>query len=379
MRSGDKVVSLIENENHLYAGTVRSAHAPAAPTWRWELTIVFEDDDVRRVPAHWALPDRRAVVADDGAIRVTQETIVLRPDTVDVTAEWPLRHQGVEIGALRRVRCLAFHSSLHLHQSAVLLDRVPIPHRCRGAVGAAGAPVAALSSTGGGAEGADAALPLSSASSADAAAAAVPVDTASDDPLAIVQGGIFRRDLLMYEVHQCMVIALPLVLGARGDVARSAAEGRGHALPGGLRLAFLGGGAGTAPMAAACCFAAAQLSIDVVEIDAGVMGAACAHFGLTASPALRLHVADAEEWLRATPNDALDVILMDCAAPDADEDAAIEAPLAVFISPSFLNGEVRRALTPGGFYVANIIANDVAALLEAVRVFDACFDEGALI
>ena len=86
-------------------------------------------------------------------------------------------------------------------------------------------------------------------------------------------------------------------------------------------------------------------------------------------------VADAEDWLRAAPDDALDVILMDCAPPDADEDAAIEAPMAVFISPPFLNGEVRRALKRGGFYVANIIANDVDALLESLRVFDACFED----
>ena len=292
-RVGDTVVSLIENENHMYAGTVRSVHAPAAPTWRWELTIVFEDDDVRRVPAHWALPDRRAVVADDGEIRVTQETIVLRPETVDISAEWPLRHQGVELGALRRVRCLAFHSSLHLHQSAVLLDRVPIPHR-RGASHAAAATgsAAATLSTRVAADGtAVAAAPLLSPTMSADAAAAAPVDTAIDDPLAVVQGGIFRRDLLMYEVHQCMVMALPLALGAPVSAAGSAAGERARALPGGLRLAFLGGGAGTAPMAAACCFAAAQLSIDVVEIDAGVMGAACAHFGLTESPALRLHVA----------------------------------------------------------------------------------------
>ena len=355
--AGDKIVSLIANENHLYAGVVRTVHTPSPPAWQWQLTIVFEDDDVRRVPAHWVLADRRSVVADDGAIRVSQETIVMRPE--QPPAEWPSRSEAVNVAALRRVRCLSFHSSLHLHQSAVLLNGVPIPHR----------------------SGSD---------------ARVPIDTVADDPLAVVQGGIFRRDVLMYEVHQCMALALPLCLG--GSIVDESSSSSSSSSPP-LRLAFLGGGAGTAPMAVASCFASACPTIDVVEIDGGVMAVATAHFGLAASATLRLHVADAAAWLAAAPANAFDVILMDCAPADADSEAPIEAPLPVFISKDFLNGDVRRTLRAppplaevenggaggkgssrssrreGGSYVANIIANDADALLNAIRTMGECFDD----
>jgi SAM-dependent methyltransferase len=109
----------------------------------------------------------------------------------------------------------------------------------------------------------------------------------------------------------------------------------------------------------------------VVDVDAAVLDLARRAFGVRSSPRLRLRVDDARTALPALPVHAWEVVVRDAFAG-----ASVPAHLTTL---EFL-GEVRRALAPGGVYLANVADNPHLALAraEAATVL-AAFAEVALI
>ena len=83
----------------------------------------------------------------------------------------------------------------------------------------------------------------------------------------------------------------------------------------------------------------------VFEIDAGVLDLARRAFGLRSSPTLRLVVADARAGLEDLPAGGQDVVV---------RDAFSGASVPSHLTTSEFLAEVRRVLTPGGLYLANL-------------------------
>jgi spermidine synthase len=83
----------------------------------------------------------------------------------------------------------------------------------------------------------------------------------------------------------------------------------------------------------------------VLEIDGAVLDLARRAFGLRSSPALRLVVADARDGLARLRAAGYDVVVR-----DAFSGASVPAHLT---TAEFLD-QVRRVLTPGGVYLANL-------------------------
>jgi spermidine synthase len=88
------------------------------------------------------------------------------------------------------------------------------------------------------------------------------------------------------------------------------------------------------------------IAIDLVEIDPRVLDLASRWYALGAIPRLTLHVADGFTFMKHTPANRWDVVIVDA------YDAA-DAPAAVS-SRAFFD-EVGRALTPGGAVAVNAI------------------------
>jgi spermidine synthase len=110
-----------------------------------------------------------------------------------------------------------------------------------------------------------------------------------------------------------------------------------------LRVVHLGGGGCTlARYVVATRPGSRQV---VLEIDGAVLDLARRAFGLRSSPSLRLVVADARAGLARLPAGAYDVVVR-----DAFSGASVPAHLT---TTEFL-GQVRRALTPRGVYLANL-------------------------
>ncbi|MGZ4613744.1 MAG: spermidine synthase [Kineosporiaceae bacterium] len=110
-----------------------------------------------------------------------------------------------------------------------------------------------------------------------------------------------------------------------------------------LRVAHLGGGGCTvARYVAATRPGSRQV---VFEIDAGVLDLARRAFGLRSSPTLRLVVADARAGLEDLPAGGRHVVV---------RDAFSGASVPSHLTTSEFLAEVRRVLTPGGLYLANL-------------------------
>jgi spermidine synthase len=110
-----------------------------------------------------------------------------------------------------------------------------------------------------------------------------------------------------------------------------------------LRVVHLGGGGCTlARYVAATRPRSRQV---VLEIDAGVLDLTRQAFGVRSSPALRLVVADARAGLAGLRPAGYDVVVR-----DAFSGASVPAHLT---TSEFLD-QVRRVLTPGGVYLANL-------------------------
>jgi spermidine synthase len=113
-----------------------------------------------------------------------------------------------------------------------------------------------------------------------------------------------------------------------------------------LRVVHLGGaGCTVARYVAATRPGSRQV---VLEIDAGVLDVARRAFGLRSSAALRLVVADGRAGLADLREAGYDVVVRDAFAG-----ASVPAHLT---TAEFL-ADVRRVLTPGGLYLANLADN----------------------
>lgn len=136
-----------------------------------------------------------------------------------------------------------------------------------------------------------------------------------------------------------------------------------------LRVAHLGGaGCTLARYVAATREGSRQI---VLEIDPGVLDVARRAFGFRSSSRLRLRVADARQGLADLPQAGQDVVVRDAFAG-----ALVPAHLT---TTGFLDA-VRRALAPGGVYLANLADSPPLALArgEAATALDR-FAEVALI
>ncbi|HEY6888746.1 MAG TPA: fused MFS/spermidine synthase, partial [Solirubrobacter sp.] len=92
----------------------------------------------------------------------------------------------------------------------------------------------------------------------------------------------------------------------------------------------------------------------VFEIDPGVVALAREHFGLRASPRLRVKVGDAADLIAAREDRSFDLVIGD----------AFDGPhVPARLSDAAFVGEVRRVLRPSGVYGLNVI--DVPPLDEA--------------
>lgn len=109
-----------------------------------------------------------------------------------------------------------------------------------------------------------------------------------------------------------------------------------------------------------------------VELDAGLVELARAHFDLPRAPQLKIRVGEAGEVLAGLRDATREVVFRDVFAP------ASSAPDAPHITPAHLTGvdsaaHAARVLTPGGVYLLNIgggpdltsVRREVAALTEA--------------
>jgi spermidine synthase len=131
-----------------------------------------------------------------------------------------------------------------------------------------------------------------------------------------------------------------------------------HGRPRRVLMVGLGGGTFTTLVHRAL----PEATVDAVEIDAVVVAAARAHFGLREDARYRVHVADAADWV-ARDQGTYDFVLLDAYAGEG-----IPAALA---SEAFFRAVARR-LAPGGVVTINIAemsADGRAAARAFVRVF----------
>jgi spermidine synthase len=123
------------------------------------------------------------------------------------------------------------------------------------------------------------------------------------------------------------------------------------------RVLFLGGGAGLGPMQFEALYTDA--TIDVVEKEQVVVDVAKRHFGLRASPRVRVRVADAREVVTGCAPAEYDVVVLDAYG-------AYALPAALATTEFF--ELVRRVLTPRGVLVLNVIGDLDAPRAIARRV-----------
>ena len=131
-----------------------------------------------------------------------------------------------------------------------------------------------------------------------------------------------------------------------------------HGRPGRVLMIGLGGGTFTTLVHRAL----PDTVIDAVEIDATVVAAARAYFGLREDDRYRVHVADAVDWI-ARGDEKYDFVLLDAYAGE-------EIPAAL-ATPAFFRAVARR-LAPDGVIAVNI-AEMEADGQAAARAFAAGF------
>lgn len=120
------------------------------------------------------------------------------------------------------------------------------------------------------------------------------------------------------------------------------------------RVLFLGGGAGVGPMQFERRYA--DVAIDVVEKEPLVVEAAKRHFDFRETDRLKLHVADARDFLaRASPYDLVILDLYDARGIPPE------------VSTREFFASIRQVLGPGGALVANLVRPPDEAVLDALR------------
>ncbi len=120
------------------------------------------------------------------------------------------------------------------------------------------------------------------------------------------------------------------------------------------RVLHLGGGGCTLPRTLAAAYPGARQV--VVELDPGVLQLAMEAFGLRSGPRLRLRTGDARAAVSDAADGAFDLVVRDAFAGSQVPPHLITHQFAT---------EVRRVLTRGGLYLANLA--DGAGLQEARR------------
>lgn len=95
--------------------------------------------------------------------------------------------------------------------------------------------------------------------------------------------------------------------------------------------------------------------VEAVEIDPAVVAVARSHFGIEEGPTVRLHTADAFDFVAQTA-ETYDAIYLD-AFLRAPEASGLEEKTRRLKTREFL-GQIRDRLTPGGLVAFNLIAAD---------------------
>lgn len=130
------------------------------------------------------------------------------------------------------------------------------------------------------------------------------------------------------------------------------------------RMLILGLGGGTLPRFFHSHFP--QMTIDVVELDPGVVEVAKEFCGFAEDARLRVHVADGRDFVESATCE-YDLLILDCFDIDS-----IPAHLSTL---EFLRG-VRRALSPNGIAIANVWGRGSNPLYaHMVRTYRAAFEE----
>lgn len=143
------------------------------------------------------------------------------------------------------------------------------------------------------------------------------------------------------------------------------AAGQGAALD----VLHLGGGGLSLPRYTAATRPGSRQ--DVVEADRGLLVLVAEHLPLPEGSGVRVHGADAREWLETAPNASADVIV-------ADVFGGSRVP-AHLTSVEYAR-LAERVLRPGGTYAANLADGAPFAFLRSqVATFAAVFEEIALI
>lgn len=116
-----------------------------------------------------------------------------------------------------------------------------------------------------------------------------------------------------------------------------------------------------------------QVQIDAVEIDPAVVRLADEYFAVRAGGNVRVHTADAVEFVEST-EDRYDLILMDAfLRPSSDTDpTGVPTRLKTL---AFL-GRLKRALSPGGVVAFNV--NEHASVAEDILAVVAVFGDAAV-
>jgi spermidine synthase len=132
-----------------------------------------------------------------------------------------------------------------------------------------------------------------------------------------------------------------------------------HGRPARVLMVGLGGGTFTTLVHRAL----PEVTVDAVEIDAAVVDAARAWFGLREDARYRVHVADAADWIRRDRG-AYDFVLLDAYAGE-------DIPAAVG-SEAFFR-DVAARLAPGAVVAINVAEADESGGAGVARAFAAVF------
>lgn len=134
------------------------------------------------------------------------------------------------------------------------------------------------------------------------------------------------------------------------------------------RVALIGGGGGTLPMALIQHFGS-SVEVEVVELYGQVLDVAKEYFGLQNDPPrVTLHEQDGLTYIAAAQPEAFDALLFDICQANAEDGAALEFPNPEFVDTGFLEDHVYRVLKPGGVFAMNILGNGPTLSKIATRM-----------
>jgi SAM-dependent methyltransferase len=112
------------------------------------------------------------------------------------------------------------------------------------------------------------------------------------------------------------------------------------------------------------------LRVRCVELDPTVAELAKSAFGFTPGPRLELVVGDGLDVIAAAPAQSLAALVVDAGSNDAS--LGMSCPPAAFLEAAFLQA-ARRALTPDGTVLVNVVARSESAFAGALQAARAAF------